>query len=1235
MPLFGPGFPDRGPGRSDQWPETGPKIHNLTPNSDRVAGGATVTITGVRFTSDPSGLTPLGGSTWIRVFFGSVEAAPSSVIFNGSFDFSVVVPPAAGLEPGTFDVRVIFGTQEDTLVDAFTYYTSEITRIVPQFGPLAGGTPVVIEGFNFITGSTITFGGSPATSVVFIDSEHIACVTPSHAIGFVDVVITEPSAATSTLRNGFKYNLLIRGEDFRRLPGVTIKDVLNNTPNSMSFSIDGNSQEPVSGELIEMIDVHDGNRLLFRGTIQTIDQEYEGLTDQLVWRCTAVDAIWLLNRRRPVGKYTNVSASSIVIDLINKFSQGFTVNHVQTLLAPISVELDGTQDFSSALNLIASGIGSGHWYVDYDNDLHFFHVPPPDINPVVPTTSGPGTPITLTEDGAIGGMASFATGYYYVRSTFLYSNGVESRLGPVSAIVAMNGLNFMQMDVIPLGSDPGGGITCTGRRIYFGRGTFPMLRGWKINDNTTTSITVYPGFPVPAVPPITYEGSQGAIISLPDVPPTPGAIAAPTVGIVIYDGPLLSGTNPPPPGAQTGSDGNWVFQAAAVYQDGNESLPSPFSNSVRLGSTPLSGGPGISLTLNFPTFLTLPTFPVINGVSPAFYKIYAKKLPSTGGIQVGDPAEFIPHFWCNMPYGTTGEPEVTEIDYGDRPRFTGDTPSLVWPNPDGPYLEDADPPGDLTDTNPDLLRNPQLAVSIDRSQQRNRVTVLGAGTVTTADAVTGESQLSVADVSIFTEAGGEIIVNGNVLVYFAPGTGQAGPGDIFLTQVINEPIAAGSAIRFYLQVDDLASQAAIGAIELDSNGNPTDGVHETIISDSSLILPQQLYMRANAELELFSRPIVTIRYATRDPKTKSGQRVTANMTDPPCIGDFLIQDVTIDQIHDESDQLRPRYTVVASSVKFELNDLLMQIVEGTLGGGGASVSTGMVGIGGIGGTGGGAVFTGSDHPQGIIEAPVGSTFIRSNGYRYYKQGGGTTRFGWYPDMDYIKGLGLGPSIHGFVNSEVVSITTTGGAIGTTAWANTNPGTPVYVDVNGRVYRRFNTNTTINTNSFINHGSAWAFDLWDADFDIVGRIAVADVSSIRIFLAISTAAITAQPNIVTNATPSWHTAIGYRSDQGEGSWIGMTKNDANNLSSTSGLATAVGGGTTNPTEVTLRIRWRIERPGISQRTAYFSVNDGEEIAQTTNVPTTNPSNPTIYFGGTNLIGADRTFHHRAILMALGD
>ncbi|MBN1421191.1 MAG: IPT/TIG domain-containing protein, partial [Planctomycetes bacterium] len=45
-----------------------------------------------------------------------------------------------------------------------------IASVTPSQGPTAGGTSVTIGGTNFRTGATVTFGGTPATSVVVVSS---------------------------------------------------------------------------------------------------------------------------------------------------------------------------------------------------------------------------------------------------------------------------------------------------------------------------------------------------------------------------------------------------------------------------------------------------------------------------------------------------------------------------------------------------------------------------------------------------------------------------------------------------------------------------------------------------------------------------------------------------------------------------------------------------------------------------------------------------------------------------------------------------------------------------------------------------------------------------------------------------------------------------------------------------------------------------------------------------------
>lgn len=81
---------------------------------------------------------------------------------------------------------------------------ASITSIVPSGGPAAGGTAVTITGKAFTPTTTVTFGGTAATSIVVVNSKKITCVTPAKSAGAYDVVATS-SAGAVTKTNGFTY----------------------------------------------------------------------------------------------------------------------------------------------------------------------------------------------------------------------------------------------------------------------------------------------------------------------------------------------------------------------------------------------------------------------------------------------------------------------------------------------------------------------------------------------------------------------------------------------------------------------------------------------------------------------------------------------------------------------------------------------------------------------------------------------------------------------------------------------------------------------------------------------------------------------------------------------------------------------------------------------------------------------------------------------------------------------
>jgi hypothetical protein len=79
-----------------------------------------------------------------------------------------------------------------------------VTGVVPPTGPAAGGTLVTVNGTNFVTGATVTFGGSSASGVIVVNGTTITCSTPAGAAGAVNVDVTT-TGGTGTLAGGFTY----------------------------------------------------------------------------------------------------------------------------------------------------------------------------------------------------------------------------------------------------------------------------------------------------------------------------------------------------------------------------------------------------------------------------------------------------------------------------------------------------------------------------------------------------------------------------------------------------------------------------------------------------------------------------------------------------------------------------------------------------------------------------------------------------------------------------------------------------------------------------------------------------------------------------------------------------------------------------------------------------------------------------------------------------------------------
>jgi hypothetical protein len=164
----------------------------LSPILGPTAGGQTVTITGVGFTG-------------AKVYFNGLYSARAACTATTDFLLTCVTP-ARPVGP----TDVVITTLADGnvfLLDGYTYVPAPSIDCCgsegcsPNTGYTFGGEVVLINGEN-LTGGTFTFGGLPAVCTVNPAGTQASCLTPAHAAGLVDVVVT---TIGGTARVGFTY----------------------------------------------------------------------------------------------------------------------------------------------------------------------------------------------------------------------------------------------------------------------------------------------------------------------------------------------------------------------------------------------------------------------------------------------------------------------------------------------------------------------------------------------------------------------------------------------------------------------------------------------------------------------------------------------------------------------------------------------------------------------------------------------------------------------------------------------------------------------------------------------------------------------------------------------------------------------------------------------------------------------------------------------------------------------
>jgi hypothetical protein len=166
----------------------------ISPTSGTNAGGTAVTITGTGFLTGAT--VSLGGTAATGVTAASSTSITATAPAHTAGAVSVVVTNTDG--------------QKGSLANGYTYVAPNpaptAVSIAPSSGPTAGSTSVTITGTGFLSGATVSMGGTGATGVTLASSTSITAITPAHAAGAVNVVVTNTDGQKGTLANGYTYS---------------------------------------------------------------------------------------------------------------------------------------------------------------------------------------------------------------------------------------------------------------------------------------------------------------------------------------------------------------------------------------------------------------------------------------------------------------------------------------------------------------------------------------------------------------------------------------------------------------------------------------------------------------------------------------------------------------------------------------------------------------------------------------------------------------------------------------------------------------------------------------------------------------------------------------------------------------------------------------------------------------------------------------------------------------------
>ncbi|MDQ6937513.1 MAG: SBBP repeat-containing protein [Actinomycetota bacterium] len=139
-----------------------------------------------------------GAVSYSTIFGGGARDFGQAVAVDGSGN-AYIGGRTDYFSPDSFPTKSAFQPQNGGFADAWVAKISPnptsplVNSLRSRGGPVGGGTPVVINGTGFTGASAVSFGGTTAASFVVNSDTQITAVSPAHAAGKVNVIVTAPS----------------------------------------------------------------------------------------------------------------------------------------------------------------------------------------------------------------------------------------------------------------------------------------------------------------------------------------------------------------------------------------------------------------------------------------------------------------------------------------------------------------------------------------------------------------------------------------------------------------------------------------------------------------------------------------------------------------------------------------------------------------------------------------------------------------------------------------------------------------------------------------------------------------------------------------------------------------------------------------------------------------------------------------------------------------------------------